>query len=308
MEDKIFKTSWHNVPFEEIPNHKFGLLRAKRLVKDGNKKERKWECECECGNTIVASENSLMKGKKSCGCANIGRRNWKELVGRKFGKLVAVEYLGKDVAGYPIMRCLCECGGESVVRAGNLQTGNTESCGCSRVSKPRKLNECNVVDGVAYLKTTDDQEFMVDEEDLPKLGDYTWCRLQNKYLVANINGVVTRLHRLIMNPPNDMVVDHINGNGFDNRKSNLRICSNAENSRNCKIGKNNKSGYTGVELTEHGTYAAKIMVDRTPVTIGCYKTFEDAKNARIAAEKKYFGDYAPSVGALKHLVGGEGVG
>lgn len=54
------------------------------------------------------------------------------------------------------------------------------------------------------------------------------------------------MHRVIMDCPDGMVVDHINCNPLDNRKANLRICSHAENTRNQKIPKNNSSGFKGV--------------------------------------------------------------
>lgn len=57
-----------------------------------------------------------------------------------------------------------------------------------------------------------------------------------------------KLHRLIMNPPKNKYIDHINGDGLDNRKSNLRVVSRAENGRNRKLNLNNKSGIKGVRL------------------------------------------------------------
>ena len=57
-----------------------------------------------------------------------------------------------------------------------------------------------------------------------------------------------QLHRFILNltKENTEIVDHINGDPLDNRKNNLRLCTNQENIRNCKIPKNNKSGHKGV--------------------------------------------------------------
>lgn len=79
------------------------------------------------------------------------------------------------------------------------------------------------------------------------------------------------------------VIDHINHNGLDNRKCNLRICTNQENICNCEIPKNNKSGCKGV-------YWAK---DKQKWTVTIKLNIqEDAIKARQEASKKYYGDFA----------------
>jgi hypothetical protein len=54
------------------------------------------------------------------------------------------------------------------------------------------------------------------------------------------------MHRLLLSPSKNSVVDHVNGNVLDNRRANLRVCSQQQNTFNRKIGRNNKSGYKGV--------------------------------------------------------------
>ena len=56
------------------------------------------------------------------------------LQGKRFGKLVVVEYAGNDSKGYSTWKCKCDCGNESIVRGINLTQGSTRSCGCSRYS------------------------------------------------------------------------------------------------------------------------------------------------------------------------------
>lgn len=227
--------------------------------------------------------------------------DYNKMVGKKYGTLTVVEFCGKDKAGYPCCKCVCECGEERIVRANNLKTGNTKTCGKHQRNVKSK-NKWERVDGYIRLWTRDGREFLVDEEDLPIVLKHTWCCLQGKYLVSNIVGTSTRLHRFLMDAPKDMVVDHINGNTFDNRRSNLRICNQNENARNNKLGKNNKTGYTGVELSPNGRFSANIMVNGKHITKGFYSTFEEAKAARIEAECQYFGDYAPHLGALKEVM------
>jgi hypothetical protein len=96
------------------------------------------------------------------------------------------------------------------------------------------------------------------------------------------------LHRTITNAPKGMLVDHINRNPLDNRRSNLRICTMQENLRNQKR-PNNKTGYTGVAVYGNGRYTAQIKIDYKKIHLGCFDTIEDAYLARKEAEKKYWG-------------------
>ena len=63
---------------------------------------------------------------------------------------------------------------------------------------------------------------------------------------------VVGMHRILMKPSKGLVVDHINGNGLDNRRENLRVCTHAQNMRNSKAYVNNKSGYKGVRYNKSG--------------------------------------------------------
>lgn len=86
------------------------------------------------------------------------------------------------------------------------------------------------------------EQCIVDADDVPRLAEYAWkatcCNECNGeryvYATATINGRSVYMHRFISNAEGDCVVDHINRNRLDNRKENLRICSQAENMRNRK--------------------------------------------------------------------------
>lgn len=82
------------------------------------------------------------------------------------------------------------------------------------------------------------------------------------------------------------VIDHINGNTFDNRIENLRESSHLQNNRNCSLQKNNKTGCVGVSYTG-GKYRVTIGAMGKNVYIGSFDIFEDAKSARLEAEVKY---------------------
>ena len=94
------------------------------------------------------------------------------------------------------------------------------------------------------------------------------------------------LHRYIMNPPNNMTIDHINRNPLDNRKSNLRICTQFINNQNQS---HNKSGKVGVcYCNRDKVYKSYIKVKGKQINLGEYKDFKSAVEARLLGEIKYF--------------------
>ena len=93
----------------------------------------------------------------------------------------------------------------------------------------------------------------IDLEDVDKCSKYTWhvkkCYDQNFdtfYVGASDKGNIISMHRLLINAKKGKHVDHIDGDKLNNRKSNLRECSRADNMKNRKLNYNNKSGYKGV--------------------------------------------------------------
>ena len=72
----------------------------------------------------------------------------------------------------------------------------------------------------------------VDDDDYEKYSHLVWHLSDSGYAVRRNNGKTIRLHRLIMNCPEGLVVDHLNGDRLDCRKSNMRICTQVENAKN----------------------------------------------------------------------------
>lgn len=121
-----------------------------------------------------------------------------------------------------------------------------------------------------------------------KFGDKKYCYVSEK-------GKITLLHRYVWEKHNGQiqsgkVVDHINGNGLDCRKENLRLASALENSYN--LSKPNK--YTGVN-PNGDRFNARIMYGRKDFNLGTFPTLKEALDARINAERRYFGDFGPNV-------------
>lgn len=87
-------------------------------------------------------------------------------------------------------------------------------------------------------------------------------------------------------------VDHVNGNGLDNRRANLRIATQQQNSTNAGMSKNNTSGYKNVTQRSNGKYRARITIDGKRVHIGDYATAKEAHEAYCLMASKHHGEWA----------------
>ena len=157
-------------------------------------------------------------------------------------------------------------------------------------NKKKQKMEYVIEGNVAKFTTSSGVEFFVDLDDAPMVAQYSWCISTQGYVVGRVDGKIVRLHRLIMgvlDSEDNLVCDHINGNKTLNCKSNLRLCTQQQNSWNT-----NAKGYR--ELS-NGTYKSYIMVDGKYINLGNYDTPEQANAVRIMAEKEYFGEFSSNV-------------
>ena len=123
--------------------------------------------------------------------------------------------------------------------------------------------------------------------------DYKWYFDKRGYVKSANSGKTIRLHRLVTNAPQGMVVDHINGNTLNNRYSNLRVCTQQENSRNRTKNKSSTSGCVGVSWHKNKKlWQAHIGYNRETIYLGSFHNINDAIAARKVAEEKYFGEFA----------------
>lgn len=125
---------------------------------------------------------------------------------------------------------------------------------------------------------------LVDDEDYDYLNRWKWYESWNHYVVrGEYNGgnyKTIRMHRVIMNTPKGLVTDHINRDTLDNRRSNLRICNKSINGLNRGPQKNNTTGFKGVTFEKQTRkYVARISINRLNVTLGRFKTPEEASKA-----------------------------
>lgn len=152
---------------------------------------------------------------------------------------------------------------------------------------------------------------LIDDEDYDKIKDFKWYVGVNKkyryYVGCGFNfgekgkrkQKTIQLHRFIIDCPEGMVVDHVNHNTLDNRKSNLRICSQSENCKNNQKSKINKSGFKGVKISIkkhkgkiYSYWVAAIGYNYKNINLGSFKNKKDAAMAYNQAAIKYHGEFA----------------
>lgn len=157
-------------------------------------------------------------------------------------------------------------------------------------------NEFHVENGIVHviLKNAS-EEMLCDLEDWEKYSFMCWCR-HNKgyaqsYIKENGKWKLVLFHHLLIDCPRGMHRDHINRNKLDNRKCNLRILTPRENTAmNIGLNKNNKSGHRGVYFdTKRKMWFADIKCAGKTHKSKRFNSIEDAIQARIDLEQKYFG-------------------
>lgn len=133
----------------------------------------------------------------------------------------------------------------------------------------------------------------IDKDEIENIKNIRWYLGSNGYVMGHINKRKNMtLHKIITKTGSRELVDHINCDKLDNRKSNLRGVTHQENVWNKPCPKNNKSGHRGIRKMPSGRFNAYISIDKKQIGLGTYNTFEEAKKVRLEAEKKYFGKYA----------------
>lgn len=100
------------------------------------------------------------------------------------------------------------------------------------------------------------------------------------------------MHRLVLGNPDGMVVDHIDGNGLNNRRSNLRIATQNQNKRNSALFASNTSGLKGVSWHKKSLkWRAQIGHNNKKIHLGSFDAKEDAHAAYCEAAIKYHGEF-----------------
>lgn len=137
---------------------------------------------------------------------------------------------------------------------------------------------------------------MVDDEDFEMLSRHRWYARKDRniwYAVRSTsNNVKFRMHRIIANAPNGILIDHINGDGLDNRKINLRFATNSQNQMNRKTS-TSSCGFKGVVFCKNKIskpWKSQIVINKSYCFLGYYHTCNEAAMAYDFAAITLFGE------------------
>lgn len=237
-----------------------------------------------------------------------------DLTGNRYGRLTVIKRATDKEYKRPHWLCKCDCGNETIVSSANLCAGTTNSCGCLRREltivhnqnmgkaircKKRKENKYDLSGeyGVGYFENG--ETFIFDLEDFDLVSRYYWV-IQNgngtyRRIVTTTDRKMIPMHKILTGKS---CMDHINRNTFDNRRDNLRTANYSQDSQNRTKQSNNTSGVIGVSFdNQSGVWKARVNIDKHQYTVYRGTSFEEAVIARLEAENKYYGEFAPQ----KHL-------
>ena len=164
---------------------------------------------------------------------------------------------------------------------------------------PRKIRPIRVEGNVAFVTLTRGYEAVIDAADVLLVGGWNWFALVRPHTVyayrtdcSSLKKRTVMLHRVIAGEPEALEVDHIDCDGLNNRRSNLRAATRAQNMHNMRTPKRNTSGFKGVGFDRlSGQWRAYIKINGKQHHLGCFTTPEDAHEAYVTASDRLHGEF-----------------
>jgi hypothetical protein len=157
-----------------------------------------------------------------------------------------------------------------------------------------------IVNGLfALIPLTRGYQAIIDVESLELVSAYNWYAVRNKAIIYAARTTIIGgkkktifMHREVISTPKDMHTDHIDGNGLNNTRANLRHVTHNENMQNRSNLSSNTSGIKGVHFDKKANrWIAQIRVNKKRIYLGCFVSAADAKTAYASASKKYHGKF-----------------
>lgn len=169
-------------------------------------------------------------------------------------------------------------------------------CRWCLVPQPARTNTFRGQLSMVEITLNNGGSTLIDDADLAAVLEWRWYRKKegktNVYYAYRVERPRIKLHRFLLNAPEGIKVDHRDGNGLNNQRSNLRFCDDSQNCQNHAIQKNNTSGVTGVcWYKKDRLWVSKINCRRRTYFLGSFKNKSDAISARMFAEELIFGEF-----------------
>lgn len=154
------------------------------------------------------------------------------------------------------------------------------------------------VDGLVKIPLTQGKWAIVDESDWGAVKVRKWFALKsyNTFYARTRSfgkNTTVSMHKVILQTKPPFMVDHKDGNGLNNSRANLRVCTNSQNCQNSRMKSSNSTGYKGVAVNSSGnSFMASICVNGRQKHLGYFKILKDAARAYNEAASRHHGEFA----------------
>ena len=132
--------------------HRYGMVTVNERGPNDKNGKAQWYCTCDCGKRFLARGSDLRRNKiLTCGCTSYNKGQ--TLIGKRFGQLTVIKFLGTNYYGKHQYECLCDCGNTTIVVEAHLKNGNTRSCGCLKREKSlgeQQIEELLKINNIQY--------------------------------------------------------------------------------------------------------------------------------------------------------------
>jgi hypothetical protein len=144
------------------------------------------------------------------------------------------------------------------------------------------------------IKLNTGETLLIDDSEIERFHFFHFVRCGKNYVYAVFGKQQALVHRMIMGAKTNELIDHINGNGFDNRKENLRFCNRIQNGQNRGPNKKNKySGFKGVtKNVKTGSWVAQIKIEYKNLYLGSFRSEIEAAMAYNDAAIRHYKEFA----------------
>jgi hypothetical protein len=214
----------------------------------------------------------------------------KDFTGERKGTLTAKKAVFQDNLHRWHWLYQCDCGNTVIRTPNSVRQLNRPSCGCI---KNKKL-WVPIVDGeVIKIPLTNGRYALIDSADLPIVEKLAWYYNPSGYADTHLSRKKhVSMHRMILSATDNQSVDHIDHDGLNNRRSNIRLCTQSQNSMNRRAQSNNSTGIKGICFDKrrnewHASVKAGDVVKQKN-----FKAIEDAISAHTQWVKELHGDFA----------------